>query len=93
MIRNRPTVLLSLFCISIFEANQYLMSYIIYGLTNCDTTKKARKWFEENNIAYKFHNNKSQPITKEMLLRWCAQVGWQKLLNKKGSAFKHKPLH
>jgi Spx/MgsR family transcriptional regulator len=64
------------------------MSYIIYGLVNCNTTKKARTWFETNGIPYTFHNNKTQPISEEKIKDWCKQVGWEKLLNKKGTAFK-----
>lgn len=64
------------------------MSYILYGLTNCDVTKKAIQWLKANHVEYIFHNNKVEPISEEKLKNWCAQVGWEKLLNKKGTAFK-----
>lgn len=27
----------------------------LYGIKNCDTIKKARRWLEANNIDYRFH--------------------------------------
>lgn len=64
------------------------MCYTIYGLVNCDTTKKALKWFNNNNIQYVFVNNRTQPIPIAKIKNWCEQVGWEKLLNKRGTAFK-----
>lgn len=28
----------------------------LYGIKNCDTIKKARRWLEEQGIAYQFHD-------------------------------------
>ncbi len=28
----------------------------LYGIKNCDTIKKARRWLEANNIDYRFHD-------------------------------------
>ena len=30
----------------------------LYGIPNCDTIKKARKWLKDHNIDYKFHDYK-----------------------------------
>ena len=64
------------------------MSYHIYGLKNCNTTQKAIQWFKQHKLAYKFINNRTEPISKSKLELWCNQVSWEKLLNKKGTAFK-----
>lgn len=64
------------------------MSYHIYGLKNCNTTQKAIQWFKKHKLAYKFINNRTEPISKSKLELWCNQVSWEKLLNKKGTAFK-----
>lgn len=65
-----------------------MRSFIIYGLINCDTTRKTIKWFKQHKVPFEFHNNRTHPLEKEKLQDWCMQVGWEKLLNKKGSAFK-----
>jgi arsenate reductase-like glutaredoxin family protein len=28
----------------------------LYGIKNCDTVKKARKWLDENDITHRFHD-------------------------------------
>ena len=32
------------------------MTMILYGIPNCDTVKKARRWLDEQGIAYRFHD-------------------------------------
>lgn len=64
------------------------MSFILYGLSNCDVTKKAIHWFKENNVAFIFHNTKAETISREKIQNWCTQAGWEKLLNKKGTTFR-----
>ncbi len=64
------------------------MHFTLYGLSNCDVTKKAIHWFKENKIDFIFHNTRAEPISKEKIQSWCTQVGWEKLLNKKGTTFR-----
>ncbi len=56
----------------------------IYGIPNCDTMKKARKWLGDQGIDYHFHNFKKEGLDEALLLRWTEAVGWEKLLNKRG---------
>lgn len=60
----------------------------IYGISNCDTIKKTLEWFTKNKIPFIFHDYKRSGITKEKLMAWCKQVGWQVLLNKKSSTWR-----
>jgi len=45
---------------------------ILYGIPNCDTTRKALTWLKKKNIAFSFHDYKQQGITKKKLEEWCA---------------------
>ncbi|MEW4468065.1 ArsC family reductase [Parasphingorhabdus sp. JC815] len=63
----------------------------MYGISNCDTIKKARNWMEKNGINYVFHDYKVSGITKDKLEEWVMQVGWEPLLNKRGTTFKKLP--
>ncbi|MDX8392262.1 MAG: ArsC family reductase [Mariprofundaceae bacterium] len=56
----------------------------IYGIANCDTMKKARRWLDDAGLAYDFHDYKKAAIDAETLQNWCAQVGWEILLNRRG---------
>ncbi|MFT8565165.1 ArsC family reductase [Acetobacter orientalis] len=63
----------------------------LYGIKSCDTMRKARAWLEAHDIAYSFHDYKTQGLDAARLQAWVAQVGWEKLLNKAGTTFKKLP--
>lgn len=66
----------------------------LYGIRNCDTVKQARAWLEQHGVAYGFHDYKSAGIDAGRLERWCAEVGWETLLNRAGTTFrKLEPSH
>lgn len=60
----------------------------LYGIKSCDTMKKARAWLEEQGIAYRFHDYKSSGIDRASLENWCAEHGWQVVLNRAGTTFR-----
>lgn len=68
-----------------------MTSILIYGIKNCDTMKKARRWLDEHGVAYDFHDYKAAGIDADTLRRWSGQVGWQVLLNKAGTTFRKLP--
>ncbi len=61
---------------------------IVYGIPNCDTVKKARAWFTEHSLPYAFHDFKKQGLPPELLDHWIERVGWEKLLNRKGTTWR-----
>ena len=60
----------------------------LYGITNCDTVKKARAWLAENGIDYAFHDFKKHGIPAQQLAYWSEAVGWDKLLNRTGTTWR-----
>ena len=60
----------------------------IYGIPNCDITKKTLDWLKEKWIPVKFHNYKTEGVTKEKLVAWCKTVGWEVLLNKRSTSWR-----
>ena len=64
------------------------MSKTLYGIKACDTMKKARTWLDERGIAYDFHDYKSAGIDRERLQHWCAEHGWETILNRAGTTFR-----
>lgn len=60
----------------------------VYGIKNCDTVKKSLKWLDENGVKYEFHDYKKSGISKEKLAEWTDKVGYEALLNKKGTTWK-----
>lgn len=64
------------------------MTVTIYGIKNCGSMKKAFAWLDEHGIAYDFHDYKKVGIDEQLLVQWCADVGFETLLNKKGTTFR-----
>jgi Spx/MgsR family transcriptional regulator len=60
----------------------------IYGIPNCDTVKKARGWLDERGVAHAFHDYKKLGADPERLALWCAEAGWDKVLNRAGTTFR-----
>ena len=67
------------------------MTTTIYGIKNCDTMKKARAWLDQHGVPYAFHDYKAAGIERERLEHWCKKVGWETLLNRRGTAFRGLP--
>lgn len=67
------------------------MSITLFGIKNCDTIKKARKWLDANNIEFCFHDFRSDGVPEALLDQWFATLGWQVLLNKRGTTWRQLP--
>lgn len=64
------------------------MSITLYGIKACDTMKKARTWLDEHAVSYAFHDYKSASIDAAHLEKWCAEHGWETILNRAGTTFR-----
>lgn len=67
------------------------MAMILYGISNCDTVKKARRWLDEQGVAYRFHDVRKDGLDAERLQHWIDALGWEKLINKAGTTFRKLP--
>lgn len=70
---------------------QTLENLKLYGIPNCDTIKRARKWLNDKGVAYEFHDYKKHGITRQKLNEWMAQRPWDKLLNRAGTTWRRLP--
>lgn len=60
----------------------------VYGIKNCNTVKSALDWLKKNNMEFEFHDYKKSGITAAKLTDWSKQVGWENLVNKKGTTWR-----
>ncbi|MBO6507675.1 MAG: ArsC family reductase [Roseibium sp.] len=60
----------------------------VYGIKNCDTVKKARKFLEEAGIDYTFHDYKKDGVNADKLAEFVAEFGWDNVLNKRGTTWR-----
>ncbi|WP_395688083.1 ArsC family reductase [Caenimonas koreensis] len=64
------------------------MNPTLYGISNCDTVKKARAWLTEQGVEHTFHDFKKQGVPEDHLDAWIQAVGWEKLVNRKGTMWR-----
>lgn len=60
----------------------------MFGIPNCDTMKKARKWLDAQRIDYQFHDYKKEGVNIDLLTGWCSAKGWEVLLNRRGTTWR-----
>lgn len=63
----------------------------MYGIKNCDTIKKARKWLEDNGVDYQFHDYKKDGLSEAQLDNWLDELGFEALINKRGTTWRKLP--
>jgi Spx/MgsR family transcriptional regulator len=62
--------------------------HTLYGIKNCDTVKKARQWLENHNTEYRFHDFRAVGLSAELLAHFEAALGWEALLNRRGTTWR-----
>ena len=63
----------------------------LYGIRNCDTVKKARKWLDDAGIDYEFHDFKKNGLDTDRLSHGEQVAGWEVLLNRRGTTWRKLP--
>lgn len=67
------------------------MPVVMYGIKNCDTIKKARKWLDSNGVEFTFHDYRKDGLTGELLSSLESSLGWEAMLNKRGTTWRKLP--
>lgn len=62
---------------------------VLYGIPNCDTVKKARRWLDDHKISYRFHDFRSDGLGAEQVKLWLAALGLESLINKRSTTWKN----
>jgi len=60
----------------------------VFGIPNCDTVKKARVWLTDHSVEVTFHDFKKQGVPADLLPGWLTAVGWETLVNRKGTTWR-----
>jgi len=61
---------------------------VLYGVSNCDTVKRARAWLEDRGFEHRFHDFKKDGLPPAALDHWLKALGWQALLNRQGTTWR-----
>lgn len=60
----------------------------LYGIKNCDTVKKARRWLDDHRVDYQFHDFREDGLEAGQVRAWIDELGWEGLLNKRSTSWK-----
>lgn len=63
----------------------------VYGISNCDTVRKTRKWLDANGIEFSFHDFRKDGLDAASVDRWCDALGLDAVLNKRGTTWRQLP--
>ncbi|MFT7388097.1 MAG: arsenate reductase [Candidatus Endobugula sp.] len=60
----------------------------LFGIKNCDTVKKARRWLDAKKVDYQFHDFRDDGLTEAQVQKWIDTIGLGTLVNKRSTAWK-----
>ena len=63
----------------------------VFGIRNCDTIRKARRWLDGQGVEYSFHDVRSDGLSRTQREGWVKTLGWEKLLNRRGTTWRKLP--
>lgn len=61
---------------------------VVYGIGNCDTCRKAKKWLDGQSVAYRFHDFRKDGLEPSTIAAWLSEIGADKLVNRRGTTWK-----
>lgn len=67
------------------------MRTTLYGISNCDTIRKACRWLDAHHVDYRFHDVRKDGLEREILRGWISELGWENLLNRRGTTWRTLP--
>ena len=62
---------------------------IVFGIPNCDSVRKARKWLDNKNIEHDFVDLRKDTPSAHQITKWLAAVGSDRLINRRSTSFKY----
>jgi Spx/MgsR family transcriptional regulator len=60
----------------------------LYGISNCDTIKKAKKYLTDNNVEFTFHDYRKDGVNEQMVSDFADKLDWEQLVNKRGTTYR-----
>jgi Spx/MgsR family transcriptional regulator len=60
----------------------------LYGISNCDTVKRARAWLSAAGLEHQFVDFKREAPSVALLKQWAGQQPWETLLNRAGTTWR-----
>ncbi len=65
-----------------------MSAVVVYGIANCDTVKKARRWLDAHGVEHRFHDLRRDGAPASLVAGWLAAVPAQTLLNRQSATWR-----
>lgn len=62
--------------------------FTLFGIKNCDTMKKARRFLDNQQINYHYHDYRVNGLSDETVQRFIDTLGWMPLINMRGTTWR-----
>lgn len=63
----------------------------LYGLKNCDTCRKARRWLDDNGIDTDILDVREDGLMADDIIRWRHHHDWSTLINRRSTTWRQLP--
>jgi arsenate reductase (glutaredoxin) len=63
----------------------------LYGIRNCDSIKKTRRWLEQHDIDYEFYDYKKSGCPSKLITRFLKHFSHEQLINRRGTTWRQLP--
>ena len=60
----------------------------LFGIPNCDTVRKARKWLDDQGLAHEFVDLRADTPSASKISEWLLAVSSERLVNRRSTTFK-----
>lgn len=60
----------------------------VYGIKQCDTVRKARKWLDQRGVEHRFHDFRSDGLSAGLLQAWLDSDYSDKLVNRRSTTWR-----
>ncbi|THB85421.1 ArsC family reductase [Pantoea allii] len=65
--------------------------WVMFGIKNCDTIKKARRFLTDAGVEYHFHDYRADGLSDALLQGFIDALGYEALLNTRGTTWRKLP--
>ena len=62
--------------------------WVVYGIKNCDSIKKACSWLEQQQISYRLHDYRLDGLDAVLLQRFVDELGLAAVLNQRSTSWR-----
>ena len=63
----------------------------LFGIKNCDSCRRAKKWLAENKIDFNYFDLREDALTVDMISDWKTSIGLDALINRRGTTWRLLP--